>query len=46
VLAAVVAGTVSMEGAEAEVRAALAPFFRGGIASVTYRGDLDVLRRS
>jgi SAM-dependent methyltransferase len=46
VLAAVAAGTISMDDAEAEVRAALAPFFRGGTASVTYRGDIDVLRRA
>ena len=45
VLAAVTAGTISMGDAEAEVRAGLAPFFRGGTASVAYRGDLDLLRK-
>ena len=45
VLAAVAAGTVSMDDAEAEVRTALAPLFGGGTAPISYRGDLDLLRK-
>lgn len=45
VLAAVAAG-LAMEEAEARVRAELEPFFKGqGIATVVYRGELDVLRK-
>lgn len=47
VLAAVASGAVRPEEAEAELRAGLRPFFRGGRpARVVFGGDLDLLRRT
>jgi SAM-dependent methyltransferase len=45
VLAAVDAGHIAIEEAEAEMRAGLRPFFGRKTASVTYRGELDLLRK-